>query len=152
MKVCFFLVGFKTHISQPTSMITLLCHYIFFLLDEKNVYYLEIKFNLLFPFLCVALGRACGVSRAVISCSVTVNEGSQLRPKIQTIQQNIEKLLIQIIAAQKKSLQKCIRKNNVWKHYLEKRTTLCSNTSSSVVNFFCLIMVNDYTVFQFISF
>ena len=41
-----------------------------------------------------ALGRACGVSRPVISCSVTVNEGSQLKPSIQQIQNSIEKLLI----------------------------------------------------------
>ena len=41
-----------------------------------------------------ALGRACGVSRPVISCSVIVHEGSQLKPKIQEIQLSIEKLLI----------------------------------------------------------
>ncbi|XP_048733445.1 NHP2-like protein 1 isoform X2 [Ostrea edulis] len=57
------------------------------LCEDKNVPYVFVRSK-------QALGRACGVSRAVISCSVTVNEGSQLRPKIQTIQQNIEKLLI----------------------------------------------------------
>ena len=41
-----------------------------------------------------ALGRACGVSRPVIACSVVVNEGSQLKPQIQGIQNAIEKLLI----------------------------------------------------------
>ena len=41
-----------------------------------------------------ALGRACGVSRPVVACSVTVNEESQLKPSIIAIQQNIEKLLI----------------------------------------------------------
>jgi len=41
-----------------------------------------------------ALGRACGVSRAVIACSVTINEGSQLKTQITAIQQAIEKLLI----------------------------------------------------------
>lgn len=50
------------------------------------------QIHVLFCF--VALGRACGVSRPVIACSVTVNEGSQLKPQIQTIQQLIEKLLI----------------------------------------------------------
>lgn len=45
-------------------------------------------------FLIPALGRACGVSRPVISCSVTVHEGSQLKPQIQSLQQEIEKLLI----------------------------------------------------------
>lgn len=57
------------------------------LCEDKNVPYVFVRSK-------QALGRACGVSRAVIACSVTVNEGSQLRPKIQTIQQNIEKLLI----------------------------------------------------------
>jgi hypothetical protein len=41
-----------------------------------------------------ALGRACGVSRQVVACSVTVNEGSQLKPQIQSIQQEIEQLLV----------------------------------------------------------
>ena len=51
--------------------------------------------NTLFPILYyAALGRACGVSRPVIACAVTVNEGSQLKPQIQTLQQNIERLLI----------------------------------------------------------
>lgn len=47
-------------------------------------------------FLLAALGRACGVTRAVIACSVTINEGSQLKQQIQRIQQEIEKLLIWI--------------------------------------------------------
>eukprot|EP00897_Mesotaenium_endlicherianum_P000602 jgi/Mesen1/10542/ME000083S10049 len=41
-----------------------------------------------------ALGRACGVSRPVISCSVTTNEGSQLKSQIQQLKDAIEKLLI----------------------------------------------------------
>merc|ERR1712122_349157 len=41
-----------------------------------------------------ALGRACGVSRPVVSASITTNEGSQIKPQITTIQQEIEKLLI----------------------------------------------------------
>lgn len=41
-----------------------------------------------------ALGRACGVSRQVIACSVIQNEGSQLKPQIESLQQEIEKLLI----------------------------------------------------------
>ena len=44
--------------------------------------------------LYLALGRACGVSRSVIACSVTVHEGSQLKPQIQSLQQEIEKLLV----------------------------------------------------------
>ena len=42
----------------------------------------------------IALGRACGVSRPVVSASITTNEGSQIKPQITTIQQEIEKLLI----------------------------------------------------------
>lgn len=42
----------------------------------------------------IALGRACGVSRPVISCSVTSNEQSQLKAQIEKIKLDIEKLLI----------------------------------------------------------
>lgn len=49
---------------------------------------------LIHNMLFAALGRACGVSRPVISASVTINEGSQLKPQIQTIQREIEKLLV----------------------------------------------------------
>ncbi|XP_062508070.1 NHP2-like protein 1 [Corticium candelabrum] len=57
------------------------------LCEDKNVPYVFVRSK-------QALGRACGVSRPVIACSVTVNEGSQLRPQILTLQQSIEKLLI----------------------------------------------------------
>jgi len=57
------------------------------LCEDKNVPYVFVVSK-------QALGRACGVSRAVIACSVTVNEGSQLKPQISAIQQSIEKLLI----------------------------------------------------------
>ncbi|KAJ1298026.1 hypothetical protein BS78_01G422400, partial [Paspalum vaginatum] len=40
------------------------------------------------------LGRACGVTRPVIACSVTSNEGSQLKQPIQSLKDYIEKLLI----------------------------------------------------------
>ncbi|XP_014399318.1 PREDICTED: LOW QUALITY PROTEIN: NHP2-like protein 1 [Myotis brandtii] len=57
------------------------------LCEDKNV-----------PYVCVrskqALGRACGVSRPVIACSVTIKEGSQLKQQIQSIQQSIERLLV----------------------------------------------------------
>jgi U4/U6 small nuclear ribonucleoprotein SNU13 len=42
----------------------------------------------------LALGRACGVSRPVISCSVTSNEASQLKDQILTMKDKIEQLLI----------------------------------------------------------
>ncbi|KAH0860369.1 hypothetical protein HID58_088630, partial [Brassica napus] len=41
-----------------------------------------------------ALGRACGVTRSVVACSVTSNEGSQLKSQIQQLKDAIEKLLI----------------------------------------------------------
>lgn len=42
----------------------------------------------------VALGRACGVSRAVIACSIMSNDGSELKNQINAIKLDIEKLLI----------------------------------------------------------
>jgi U4/U6 small nuclear ribonucleoprotein SNU13 len=57
------------------------------LCEDKNVPYVFIRSK-------QALGRACGVSRPIIACSVTTNEGSQLKPRIVSIQQEIEKLLI----------------------------------------------------------
>ena len=41
-----------------------------------------------------ALGRACGVSRAVIAASITVLEGSQLKAQIATVREQIEKFLV----------------------------------------------------------
>jgi U4/U6 small nuclear ribonucleoprotein SNU13 len=57
------------------------------LCEDKNVPYVFVPSK-------VALGRACGVSRPVISCSVTTNEASQLKPQIQTLKNAIEQLLI----------------------------------------------------------
>ena len=57
------------------------------LCEDKNVPYVFVRSK-------QGLGRATGVSRPVIACSVTINEGSQLKSQIQTIQQSIEKLLI----------------------------------------------------------
>lgn len=57
------------------------------LCEDKNVPYVFVRSK-------QALGRACGVSRPVVACSVTVNEGSQLKPQILAIQQEIEKLLV----------------------------------------------------------
>jgi U4/U6 small nuclear ribonucleoprotein SNU13 len=57
------------------------------LCEDKNVPYVFVRSK-------QALGRACGVSRPVIACSVVSKEGSQIKPQIQTIQQSIEKLLI----------------------------------------------------------
>ncbi|XP_066260207.1 NHP2-like protein 1 [Euwallacea similis] len=57
------------------------------LCEDKNVPYVFVRSK-------QALGRACGVSRSVISCSITVHDGSQLKPQIITIQKEIEKLLV----------------------------------------------------------
>merc|ERR1711966_193194 len=57
------------------------------LCEDKNVPYV-------FTNNKEALGRACGVSRAVIACSVTSNEGSQLKNQINDLKIQIEKLLI----------------------------------------------------------
>ncbi|XP_049988024.1 NHP2-like protein 1 [Alexandromys fortis] len=55
--------------------------------EDKNVPYV---------FVCSKqdLGRACGVSRPVITCSVTIKEGSRLKQQLQSIQQSIERLLV----------------------------------------------------------
>jgi U4/U6 small nuclear ribonucleoprotein SNU13 len=42
----------------------------------------------------VALGRACGVSRPVIACSITTNEASQLKNTIEGMKIKIEQLLM----------------------------------------------------------
>jgi len=57
------------------------------LCEDKNVPYVFVPNK-------QALGRACGVSRSVIAASVTTNEGSQLKNQIQTLRDQIEKLLI----------------------------------------------------------
>ena len=57
------------------------------LCEDKNVPYVFVPSK-------VALGRACGVSRPVISCSVTSNDASNLKDQIQTMKDSIEQLLI----------------------------------------------------------
>lgn len=46
------------------------------------------------PIFALALGRACGVSRAVVACSITQSEGSQLNSQIKKLKEEVEKLLI----------------------------------------------------------
>uniref|UniRef100_A0A8C4NKC7 NHP2-like protein 1 n=1 Tax=Eptatretus burgeri TaxID=7764 RepID=A0A8C4NKC7_EPTBU len=57
------------------------------LCEDKNVPYVFVRSK-------QSLGRACGVSRPVIACSVVIKEGSQLKPQIQAVQLAIERLLI----------------------------------------------------------
>ncbi len=57
------------------------------LCEDKNVPYVFVPSK-------VALGRACGVSRPVVACSVTANEASELKSQINTLKSQIERLLI----------------------------------------------------------
>ena len=69
--------------SFPPRLVSLSCNVV---KDHQIDYF--------FFFSHAALGRACGVDRPVVACAVTVNEGSQLKPQITSLQQSIEKLLI----------------------------------------------------------
>jgi U4/U6 small nuclear ribonucleoprotein SNU13 len=42
----------------------------------------------------VALGRACGVSRAVIAASITSNETSELSASIRELKLQVERLMV----------------------------------------------------------
>ncbi|SIO73295.1 SNU13, NHP2L, U4/U6 small nuclear ribonucleoprotein SNU13 [Babesia microti strain RI] len=55
--------------------------------EDKNVPYIFVKSK-------TALGRACGVSRPVISCAITSRDGSPLNPQIIDAKDSIERLLI----------------------------------------------------------
>lgn len=55
--------------------------------EDKNVPYVFVGSK-------TSLGRACGVNRSVIACSVTAKEGSQLNSQIKEIKDEIEKILI----------------------------------------------------------
>lgn len=57
------------------------------LCEDKNVPYVFVSSR-------IALGRACGVSRPVIACSILSNEGSELKSQIITVRNQIERLLI----------------------------------------------------------
>jgi len=41
-----------------------------------------------------SLGRACGVSRAVIAASITTNEASDLMNQIRSLKDKVERLMI----------------------------------------------------------
>jgi len=53
-------------------------NFFFLFLNRQNVPYVFVPSK-------QALGRACGVTRPVIACSVTTNEGSQLKTQIQQL-------------------------------------------------------------------
>lgn len=75
---------FPLVMAADTTPIEILMH-LPLLCEDKNVPYVFVRSK-------QALGRACGVTRPVISASITTNEGSQLKAQIQTLKQNIEKL------------------------------------------------------------
>jgi U4/U6 small nuclear ribonucleoprotein SNU13 len=57
------------------------------LCEDKNVPYVFLKSKM-------ALGRACGVSRPVVACSIVIKEGSSLSSKIQDMKDAIEQILL----------------------------------------------------------
>ena len=72
--------------AADTEPIEILLH-LPLLAEDKNVPYVFVPSK-------QALGRACGVSRPVIACSVTTSEGSQLKPQIEKLKDAIGKLMI----------------------------------------------------------
>ncbi|KAH8152566.1 uncharacterized protein LAJ45_03407 [Morchella importuna] len=73
-------------LAADTSPLEILLH-LPLLCEDKNVPYVFVPSK-------IALGRACGVSRAVISASVTSNEASELQGQIRSLKDKIERLLI----------------------------------------------------------
>lgn len=73
-------------VAADTEPIEILMH-LPLLCEDKNVPYVFVRSK-------QGLGRACGVSRPVIACSIIQNEGSQIKSQIDTLKLNIEKLLI----------------------------------------------------------
>jgi len=78
------MISYVLVMAADTTPIEILMH-LPLLCEDKNVPYVFVRSK-------QALGRACGVTRPVISASITVSEGSQLKTQIQTLKQNIEKL------------------------------------------------------------
>jgi U4/U6 small nuclear ribonucleoprotein SNU13 len=72
--------------AADTEPLEILLH-IPLLCEDKNVPYVFVNSK-------AALGRACGVSRPVVACSVTTNDQSELKNQIQAIKLEIEKLII----------------------------------------------------------
>ncbi|KAI5838750.1 50S ribosomal protein L30e-like protein [Morchella snyderi] len=73
-------------LAADTAPLEILLH-LPLLCEDKNVPYVFVPSK-------IALGRACGVSRAVISASVTSNEASELQGQIRGLKDKIERLLI----------------------------------------------------------
>ncbi|GAA95654.1 uncharacterized protein L969DRAFT_92781 [Mixia osmundae IAM 14324] len=72
--------------TADTEPIEILLH-LPLLCEDKNVPYVFVPSK-------TALGRACGVSRPVIACSVTTSEARELVSQIQSVKEKIERLLV----------------------------------------------------------
>jgi ribosomal protein L7Ae-like RNA K-turn-binding protein len=73
-------------LAADTEPLAILLH-LPLLCEDKNVPYVFVNSR-------SALGRACGVSRSVIACSILSNEGSQLKNSINQVKDAVEKLLV----------------------------------------------------------
>jgi len=73
-------------LAADTSPLAILLH-LPLLAEDKNVPYVYVNSK-------TALGRACGVSRAVIAASITTNESSDLMPQIRELKNRVERLMI----------------------------------------------------------
>ncbi|EOO01050.1 putative snrnp and snornp protein [Phaeoacremonium minimum UCRPA7] len=73
-------------LAGDTSPLAILLH-IPLLSEDKNVPYVYVPSK-------IALGRACGVSRAVIAAAITTNEASDLQGVIRSLKDKVERLAI----------------------------------------------------------
>jgi len=73
-------------LAADTEPLAILLH-LPLLCEDKNVPYIFVPSK-------AALGRACGVTRSVIAASITTLDGSQLKPQIQNVREQIEKFLV----------------------------------------------------------
>ncbi|KAF2867796.1 50S ribosomal protein L30e-like protein [Massariosphaeria phaeospora] len=73
-------------LAADTSPLAILLH-LPLLCEDKNVPYVYVPSKM-------ALGRACGVSRPVISASITTNESSDLMTQITSLKNKVERLQI----------------------------------------------------------
>ncbi|KAJ9192308.1 hypothetical protein DTO166G4_3456 [Paecilomyces variotii] len=73
-------------LAADTTPLAILLH-LPLLCEDKNVPYVYVPSKM-------ALGRACGVSRPVIACSITTNAASDLNNQIQAVKNQVERLMI----------------------------------------------------------
>jgi len=73
-------------LAADTAPLAILLH-LPLLCEDKNVPYVYVPSK-------TALGRACGVSRAVIATSITTNEASDLMNQIRSLKDKVERLMI----------------------------------------------------------